>query len=76
MKLTINELLRRAFEKPSERYLENPDQLRLDFGNTSESASAAEGLAEALEQSASALAEIVVPEHRRRPHAPRQPRHE
>jgi transposase len=75
-KLTINELLRRAFAKRSERYLENPDQLRLDFGNTAESASAAEGLAEALEQAASALAEIVVPEHRRRQHSPRKPRHE
>ncbi len=33
-KLTISELLRRAFEKRSERYLEHPDQLRLDFGHT------------------------------------------
>lgn len=73
-KLTINELLRRAFEKRSERYLENPDQLRLDFGDTAEAASAAEGLAEALEQVASASAEILVPEHTRRPRAPRKPR--
>ena len=73
-KLTISELLRRAFEKRSERYLENPDQLRLDFGDTAEAASAAEGLAEALEQVASASAEIVVPEHTRRPRAPRKPR--
>jgi hypothetical protein len=43
-KLTISELLRRAFEKRSERYLEHPDQLRLDFGNTAEAASAAESL--------------------------------
>lgn len=80
-KLTIDELLRRAFEKRSERYLENPDQLRLDFGDTPEAASAAEGLAEALEQAAceqaaSALAEIVVPEHTRRPHTPRKTRNE
>ena len=80
-KLTIDELLRRAFEKRSERYLENPDQLRLDFGDTPEAASAAEGLAEALEQAAceqapSALAEIVVPEHTRRSHAPRKTRNE
>ena len=80
-KLTIDELLRRAFEKRSERYLENPDQLRLDFGDTPEAASAAEGLAEALEQAAceqaaSALAEIIVPEHTRRPHAPRKTRNE
>ena len=75
-KLTIDELLRRAFEKRSERYLENPDQLRLDFGDTPEAASAAEGLAEACEQAASALAEIVIPEHTRRPHAPRKTRNE
>lgn len=75
-KLTIDELLRRAFEKRSERYLENPDQLRLDFGDTPEAASAAEGLAEALAQAASAAAEIIVPEHTRRPHAPRKTRNE
>jgi transposase len=73
-KLTISELLRRAFEKRSERYLESPDQLRLDFGDTAEAASAAEGLAEAIEQVASASAEIVVPEHTRRPRVPRKPR--
>lgn len=75
-KLTISELLRRAFEKRSERYLEHPDQLRLDFGNTPEAASAAESLAEALEQVASASVEIVVPEHTRRLHPPRKPRNE
>lgn len=75
-KLTINERLRRAFEKRSERYLENPDQLRLDFGNTAKSASAAKGLAETLEQAASALTRIVVPELRRRSHAPRKSRYE
>ena len=68
--------MRRAFEKRSERYLENPDQLRLDFGDTPEAASAAEGLAEALAQAASAAAEIIVPEHTRRPHAPRKTRNE
>ena len=75
-KLTISELLRRAFEKRSERYLEHPDQLRLDFGNTPEAADAAESLAEALEQAASAATEIVVPEHTRRQHLPRKPRNE
>ena len=67
---------KRARSSRYERYLENPDQLRLDFGDTPEAASAAEGLAEALEQATSALAEIVVPEHIRRPHAPRKTRNE
>jgi transposase len=75
-KLTISELLRRAFEKRPERYLEHPDQLRLDFGNTPEAADAAESLAEALAQAASAATEIVVPEHTRRKHLPRKPRSE
>jgi transposase len=75
-KLTISELLRRAFEKRSERYLDNPDQLRLDFGNTPEAVDAAESLAEALAQVASAATEIVVPEHTLRQHLPRKPRNE
>ena len=74
-KLTIAELLRRAFEKRSERYLENPDQLRLDFGNVPEAVAAAESLAEALAQ-ARAADEVVVPEHTRRKHRERKPRSE
>ena len=35
-KLTINELMQRAFRNRSERYVEDPDQLKLDFGNTPE----------------------------------------
>lgn len=61
LKLTVNELLQRAFYKRSERYLGHPDQLRLDFGNTDEAGDAAEGLAEAIEQ-----AELIVAGHQRR----------
>ncbi len=50
LKLTITELLRRAFAKRSERYIENPNQLRLDFDDTDEAADAAEGLAQAIEE--------------------------
>ena len=75
-KLTIEELLRRAFEKRSERYIEDPDQLRLDFGNAPEAASAAESLADALAQAAGAADEIVIPEHTRRKHRERKPRSE
>jgi transposase len=70
-KLTINELLQRAFRHRSERYLEDPNQLKLDFGNTPEAADAAAGLAEAVQE-----AEVVVAEHKRRKRVPRKPRNE
>jgi transposase len=69
--LTINELLQRAFRHRSERYLEDPNQLKLDFGNTPEVADAAAGLAEAV-----AEAEIIIAAHKRRRHVPRKPRNE
>ena len=68
-KLEIAELLQRAFQKRSERYLQNPQQLRLDFGD--EAIDAAEGLADAIEQ-----AELVVAEHTRRQRVSKRPRHE
>jgi len=70
-KLTINELLQRAFRNRSERYVEDPNQLKLDFGGTPEAAEAAEGLAEAVEE-----AEIIVAAHKRRLRKPRKPRSE
>ena len=54
-------LLQRAFRHRSERYLDDPNQLKLDFGNTPEAADAAEGLAEAVEE-----AEQIIAEHKRR----------
>ncbi len=69
-KLTINELLQQAFRRRSERYLENPNQMKLDFGNTQEAADAAEGLAEAIEQ-----AQTIIAEHTRRKQS-RKPRNE
>lgn len=75
-KLTINELMRRAFHKRRERYLENPAQLRIDFGDTPEAADAAEGLSEAIDESGKTGGEILVPEHTRRTKIPRQPRNE
>jgi len=68
--LTINELLQEAFRRRSERYLENPNQMKLDFGNTDETTDAAEGLAEAIEQ-----AQTIVAEHKRRKQS-RKPRNE
>ena len=70
-KLIIDELIQRAFRNRSERYIEDPNQLKLDFGNTPAVAAAAESLAEAVEE-----AEIVIAEHKRRRHKPRKPRSE
>jgi transposase len=69
--LAINELMQRAFRHRSERYLEDPNQLKLDFGDTPEMADAAAGLAAAVEE-----AELVVAEHKRRRRVPRKPRSE
>ena len=66
----IAELLQRAFQKRSERYLEDPNQLALDFGE--EAASAAEGLADAIDEAK----QITVPEHTRRTHVPKKRRNE
>jgi transposase len=62
LELAYAELLERAFVRRSERYLEDPNQLKIDFGNSDEAADAAEGLAQAVDESQ----EIVVPEHTRR----------
>ena len=70
-KLTINELLQQAFRKRSERYLEDPDQLKLDFGDSADVANAADGLADAVEE-----AELIIGEHKRRKRVPKKRRDE
>jgi transposase len=69
--LTIAELLQRAYRNRSERYREDPNQMKLDFGNTPEAADAAEGLAQAVEES-----EMIIAEHKRRKRKPRKQRDE
>jgi transposase len=44
------ELIQRAFRHRSERYLNDPNQLRLDLGGTVDAADAAEGLAQAVQE--------------------------
>lgn len=66
LQLAYNELLQRAFRNRSERYIADPNQLKLDFQGTPEAADAAAGLAEAVEE-----AGIVIPEHVRRVRKPR-----
>jgi transposase len=68
--LEISELMQRAFRRRSERYLANPDQMFLDFGETPEAGDAAEGLAEAKEEL------IHVLGYARRQRAERPARHE
>jgi len=51
LKLALVELLQRAFRTRGERYINNPNQLRLDFKDTDDAADAAEGLAQAVEES-------------------------
>jgi transposase len=53
-------LWKERFEARSERYIADPDQLRLDFGDTPESADAAAGLHTAVEEA------DLIPAHKRR----------
>jgi transposase len=68
--LKIAELLRRMFQKHSERYLADPGQLQLDFGEGV--ADVAEGLADAVEEAR----KITVPEHTRHKKVPKKSRSE
>jgi transposase len=70
-KLTINELMQRAFRHRSERYLGDPRQLQLDFGDTPEAEDAAAGLAAAVEE-----LEVLVGQYKRRKRVARKPRNE
>ena len=48
--LEINRLIRQAFGRRSERYLESPQQLKMDFGDGPEVADAAAGLQQAVDE--------------------------
>jgi len=69
LQLAYNKLFEQRFRNRSERYLEDPDQLRLDLGDTDEAADAALGLSAAVEE-----LEQTIPEHTRR--RPRKKRDE
>lgn len=72
LQLAYAELLQRAFQRRSERYLEDPNQLQLDFPGSADAADAAAGLAQAVEE-AELVHEQTIPEHtRRRPVKRRQ----
>jgi len=61
LQLAYAELLQRAFQKRRERYICDPNQLKLDFNDSDEASDAADGLALAVEES-----EQTVREHTRR----------
>ncbi len=65
LKLAYTALLQQAFRRRSERYLADPNQMTLDFGDSDDVSDAAEGLAEAVHVQ-------TVKEHTRR----RKPRNE
>jgi len=68
LELAYLKLWRERFESRSERYIADPDQLRLDFGDTADAADAAAGLADAVDDA------DLIPAHRRR--KPRKKRDE
>ena len=72
IQLAFAELLQRAFRNRSERYVHNPDQLRLDFNNTEDAADAAAGLAEAIEEARPQEEQVIAEHTRRRPRRQRQ----
>jgi len=66
-KLQIKLLIERAFGRRSERYLSDPNQLLIDFGD--DAADAADGLAEAIDEASleeQVIPEQVIPAHVRR----------
>ena len=66
LKLAYAALLQRAFRRRSERYIDDPSQMKLDFGDSHDATDAAEGLGQAVEE-----AEQTVKEHTRRRRKPR-----
>lgn len=70
IELAFAEYVQRLFRKRSERYINNPNQLRLDLGDADAVADATEGLAQAVEEAGQ-----PVKAHLRRRHV-RKPRNE
>ena len=75
IELAFAELLQRAFRNRSERYLNDPNQLRLDFKGTNDAADAAEGLAQAVEEAGLAVQAHVRRRHGRKPRSEALPEH-
>lgn len=66
LKLAYAALLQRAFSRRSERYLHDPNQLKLDFNDSDDASDAADGLCDAMKEAQRAAEELSVKEHTRR----------
>jgi transposase len=75
LQLALAELIQRAFRRRSERYINDPNQLRLDFKGTDDAADAAEGLAQAVEESGQPVKAHVRRRHVRKPRSEALPEH-
>ena len=75
LKLAFVELLQRAFRRRSERYINDPNQLQLDLNGTDDAADAAEGLAQAVEESGQPVKAHVRRRHVRKPRSEALPEH-
>lgn len=64
--LEINRLIQQAFGRRSERYLGDPRQMAIDFGDSPDVADAADGLQQALDEQTSHAETVNVPAHQRR----------
>ncbi len=75
LEVAFADALQRAFRKRSERYINDPNQLRLDLGDTDAVADAAEGLAQAVEEVGHPVKAHVRRRHRRKPRDEALPEH-
>jgi hypothetical protein len=73
--LAFAAFIQRVFRKRSERYINNPNQLRLDLGNAGAVADAAEGLAQAVEEAGQPVKAHVRRRHVRKPRNEALPDH-
>ena len=64
--LRINELLQQAFGRRSERYLESPQQLKMDFGDSPEVSDATDGLQQAVDDKQSDDDDGTIPTQQRK----------
>ena len=72
LKLAHTALLQQAFRRRSERYLADPNQMKLDFGDSDDVSDAAEGLGQAVEEAVQTVKEHT---RRRKPRNEKPPEH-
>ena len=75
IELTLAEYIQRVFRKRSERYINNPNQLRLDLGDADAVADATDGLAQAVEEAGQPVKAHVRRRHPRKPRDEALPEH-